>query len=71
MCGCSFSLQRDCFLTGLVQSQPLSPVQGPDCLLHEGRPVGRGCEKWLLRSDVLAAEAPAEEAEEPEEGGAE
>ncbi|KAG2489966.1 hypothetical protein HYH03_011595 [Edaphochlamys debaryana] len=28
--------------------------QGPDCLLHEGRPVGRGCEKWLLRSDVLA-----------------
>ncbi|PNW73130.1 hypothetical protein CHLRE_14g619900v5 [Chlamydomonas reinhardtii] len=46
-------------------------AQGPDCLLHEGRPVGRGCEKWLLRSDVLAAEAPAEEAEEPEEGGAE
>lgn len=31
-----------------------SHVQGADCLLHEGRPVGRGCEKWLLRSDVLA-----------------
>lgn len=29
-------------------------AQGADCLLHEGRPVGRGCEKWLLRSDVLA-----------------
>ncbi|KAG2447506.1 hypothetical protein HYH02_007431 [Chlamydomonas schloesseri] len=33
-------------------------AQGPDCLLHEGRPVGRGCEKWLLRSDVLAAPGP-------------
>ncbi|PNH10747.1 hypothetical protein TSOC_002462 [Tetrabaena socialis] len=28
-------------------------AQGHACLLHEGRPVGRGCEKWVLRSDVM------------------
>ncbi len=30
-------------------------AQGARCLLHEGRPVGKGGgEKWVLRSDILA-----------------
>jgi hypothetical protein len=30
-------------------------AQGAHCLLHEGRPVGRGGDKWVLRSDVMVA----------------
>jgi hypothetical protein len=30
-------------------------AQGSQCLLHEGRPVGRGGDKWVLRSDVMVA----------------
>ncbi len=37
--------------TGLLHAQ------GARCLLHEGRPVGKGEEKFVLRSDVLIAAA--------------
>lgn len=30
-------------------------AQGSACLLHEGRPVGRGGVKWVLRSDVMVS----------------
>lgn len=37
-------------------------AQGSQCLLHEGRPVGKGGDKWVLRSDVMVAP----QREEPE-----
>lgn len=32
-------------------------AQGQACMLHEGRPVGKGGDKWVLRSDVMVRRA--------------